>query len=190
MKKIRTAIIFAVAAAFSLPSIAQDEEAQMKAWTEYMTPGKFHQMLAKDNGTWDADIKIWPAPGAPEMTSKGTMVYEMVLGGRYQQMKFRGDMMGMPFEGLGMVAYDNLKKKYINTWMDNMGTGIMYLEGDWDESGKVIKLSGKQGDPANGGEIDVRQTITYISDNEQLMESFTDIDGKEFKSMEIRFKRK
>ena len=189
MKMKLTALFFAVAAAFSLPVMAQDQDAQ-KAWMDYMTPGKFHEMMARDNGTWDAAISIWPAPGAQAMTSTGTIVYEMILGGRYQQMTFKGDMMGMPFEGIGTAAYDNVKKKFINTWMDNMGTGIMYLEGPWDEATKTIKLSGKQVEPVSGQEITVRQTLQYINDNEQLMQSFTDYEGKEFKTMEIRFKRK
>ncbi|MBK9333372.1 MAG: DUF1579 family protein [Ignavibacteria bacterium] len=29
------------------------------------------------------------------------------MGGRYQQGKHTGDMMGMPFEGMSLLGYDN-----------------------------------------------------------------------------------
>jgi hypothetical protein len=33
--------------------------------------------------------------------------------------------MGMPFEGLGYTGYDNVRRKYVGTWMDSFGTGLM-----------------------------------------------------------------
>ena len=36
----------------------------------------------------------------------------------------------MTFKGTGIEGYDNGKKKFVGTWMDNMGTGIMMSEGD------------------------------------------------------------
>jgi len=39
--------------------------------------------------------------------------------------------MGMPFEGMGLDGYDNASKEYISIWIDNMGTGIMYMKGKW-----------------------------------------------------------
>jgi hypothetical protein len=51
-------------------------------------------MLAKSNGTWKAETTMWMAPDAPPMVSNGTATTKMILGGRYQQMTFKGDMMG------------------------------------------------------------------------------------------------
>jgi hypothetical protein len=33
--------------------------------------------------------------------------------------------MGMPFQGRGYTGYDNVKKKYVGTWMDSFSTGVM-----------------------------------------------------------------
>ena len=38
-------------------------------------------------------------------------------------------MMGQPFSGVGIDGYDNLRKKYVTTWIDTMGTGIFSMEG-------------------------------------------------------------
>ena len=46
------------------PSL-KDSAAMMKAWMDYATPGPMHELLAKDNGTWDADITMWMTPDGP-----------------------------------------------------------------------------------------------------------------------------
>jgi len=168
-----------------------DSATMMKNWQAYMTPGDMHAMLAKSNGTWNTEITMWQAPGAPPSTSTGTSVNKMVLGGRYQESTNTGDMMGMPFEGHGMTGYDNAKKVFVNTWMDNMGTGIMYMEGPWDEASKSINLKGKGMDPMTMKESDYRETFKIVDDNTQMMEMYgPGPDGKEYKMMELKFTRK
>jgi hypothetical protein len=36
----------------------------------------------------------------------------------------------MPFEGISTLGYDNAKKTFFSTWIDNMGTGMMVMEGN------------------------------------------------------------
>ena len=107
--------------------VAVDSATMMKAWMEYSTPGDPHKKLAAANGTWDAEVTSWMAMGAPPTVSKGSAVNRMVMDGRYQVSDFSGDMMGMPFNGLSTTAYDNYKKVFVSTWIDNMGTGIMMM---------------------------------------------------------------
>jgi hypothetical protein len=98
--------------------------------------------------------------------------------------------MGQPFEGVGTVGYDNAKKVFVSTWTDNMGTGIMYMEGPWDEATKTITMKGKQTDPTTGKDMDVRQTVKIIDDKTQQVEMFSTQNGTEFKTMEIALKKK
>lgn len=168
-----------------------DSATMMKNWMAYMTPGDVHKMMASWNGTWNGDITMWQTPGAPAQKSKGTTVNKMMMGGRYQVSNHTGNMMGMPFEGMGTLAYDNDKKIFINTWVDNMGTGIMKMEGPWDEASKTITLKGTGVDPGTGKDMTVKETFKVVDDKTQLMEMFgPGPDGKEFKMMEIKFTRK
>ena len=169
--------------------MAQDDAAT-KAWMAYMTPGEIHQMLAKDDGEWNEEITTWMAPGAPPTKSNGVVVNKMVMGGRYQESKHTANFMGQPFEGYGLMGYDNAKKTFQSSWIDNMGTGIMHMEGKWDPQMKTIHFTGTSVDPSTGNELQVRETFKWIDDNTQLMEMFMQQDGKEFKSMEIKFTRK
>ena len=169
-----------------------DSATMMKNWTEYMTPSPVHKMMESWNGRWEADISMWQTPGSPVEKSKSVTVNKMLLGNRYQQSTHTGNMMGMPFEGISTMAYDNAKKIFISTWIDNMGTGLMTLQGPWNESSKTISLTGNMVNPSagNGKEERVRETFTVIDDHTQLMEMFgVGPDGKEFKNMEIKFTR-
>src|SRR5215208_3223606 len=82
------------------PAMSAEEKAAMEAWQKFATPSEAHQKLSGMVGTWDAEVTSWMSPGAPPMKSKGTSVSRLVMGGRWIEQKFTGDMMGQPFEGL------------------------------------------------------------------------------------------
>jgi hypothetical protein len=129
-------------------------------------------------------------PGAPATKAEAKCNNRMILGDRYQESVSTGMMMGMPFEGHSLVAYDNVKKVFQSTWIDNMGTGIVYMEGPYDEKTKTLNMRGKMVDPMSGKIEVARQVLKFIDDNTQLMEMYVTKDGKEFKNMEIKFTRR
>lgn len=189
MKKI-TLFISAVLCITAFTQLQAQDETAMKAWQNYMTPGDVHKMLAESNGTWNEDITMWMAPEAPPQKSTATAENKMIMGGRYQQSTHTGSFNGMPFEGMGLLGYDNAKKIFNSSWIDNMGTGIMQMVGTWDTATKTAHLTGVSVDPMTGKDINVRQTFTLIDNNNQLMNMFMTQDGKEFKTMEIKLTRK
>lgn len=168
-----------------------DSAAMMKAWETYMTPGNEHQMLSKSAGNWDVDITFYNADGSIMSSSPGIKAEtKMILGGRYQHSTYKGNMDGMPFEGMNTLAYDNARKVYISTWIDNMGTGLMYAEGNFVESKKQMTFKGTTTEPASGKQIPFREVFTMIDDNNQLMEMYDTKEGKETKTMSIKLTRK
>ena len=90
--------------------VSAQTEAEKNAWMTYMMPGDMHKMLEAQNGEWDAEVSMWMQPGAPPTKSTAMAKNEMVMGGRYQMSKTIGTMMGMPFEGMSLLGYDNMKK--------------------------------------------------------------------------------
>ena len=168
-----------------------DSATMMKNWQDYMTPGDVHKMMAKWDGTWNGEVTMWMYPGAPEQKSTSTTVNKMIMNGLYQQNVHTGTMMGMPFNGIGTLAYDIHKKEFMSTWIDNMGSGIMMLKGTWDDATKTITFKGKTTDPGTKSDMDVKETFTVIDDNTQEMKMFMPMpDGKEFQTMNIKFTRK
>ena len=172
---------------------AQQENAQaeeMKAWTEYMTPGPMHEMMAKLTGDWKTVHKFWMDPAGEPMSSDGTAKTEMILGGRYQMSKFSGSVMGMPMEGVWMMGFDNASQEFTATWIDNMGTGTAIAKGKYDESSKTISMDGTMMDPISKTDMKFKQYLKLVDDNNYTLEMKLDVNGQEFKSMEIEFTRK
>lgn len=165
-----------------------DSAAMMKAWMDYMTPGETHKMLASQSGNWTSEVKMWMDPAAPPTVSKSKDVYRMILGGRYQECKHTGSFNGQPFEGISTLAYDNARKKFISSWIDNMGTGLMVMEGDYDPATKTLSLKGDMVDPTTGKNCKVREVVTFVDDKTMTMEMYNNPSGmdKEFKAMEIK----
>ena len=166
--------------------VEMDSAAMTAAWKEYTTPGEVHQQFAKDNGKWNVAMTMWMDPdGAP---TKYTMTAEskMILGGRYQEMRHTGDFNGEKFEGISTMGYDNAAMKFVSSWVDNMGTGIMYMSGDFTADKKTVELKGEVTDPISKKAKSVRETYTIVDDNTRKIEMF-DVtpEGKEYKSMEI-----
>lgn len=184
-----TLLLFFFASVYQ--STAQEmDPAMMEAWQAYMTPGEKHQLLAKADGKWNEDVTFWLAPKAEAISSKSTAENRMIMGGRYQESLHYGDMMGMPFEGRSVTGYDNAAKKFVSSWIDNMGTSIMYMEGKWDEASKTIMFTGEMADPITGKNKKIRQNYTYVDDNTHMLEMFDTLpNGEEYKSMLIKLTR-
>ncbi len=170
--------------------LSQDMDAQEKAWMEYMTPGKYHDMMANAVGEWKTVTKWWMDPSAEPMVSEGTAVNEMIMGGRYLKSTHSGTMMGQSFEGIMIEGYDNTKKEFVSTWIDNMGTGIMFSTGKYDEPSHSITFEGSMVDPMTGSDVKYKQTVKIIDQNKHIMEMFDVSKGTEIKMMEIEFTRK
>lgn len=188
MKKLTFAIV-AIAATLPFASFSQSND-EMKAMMAAATPGESHQMLAKSAGTWTGTVTMWMQPGAPPTVSQAQATNEMIMGGRYLKSTNSGNVMGMPFEGVGITGYDNVKKQFVNSWIDNMGTGIMTLTGTWDAASKSIVYTGSEPDPATGKDTPVKEVWRFVDDDNQVMEMYSVMDGKEVKSMEIKYTRK
>ncbi len=164
---------------------------QMEAMTKAMSPGEMHKGLAKMAGDWTFTNTMWMAPGQPPAESTGTMHAETILGGRYVQSVWKGNMMGQEFEGRGTDGYDNVAKQFVSTWVDNMGTGIMVSTGTCENGGKKCTTVGTFSDPMSGGQSTMKSVITWIDDNSFKNEMYgPDPSGKEYKMMEIVAKRK
>lgn len=167
-----------------------EEKAMMDAMIKAATPGPNHQMLASVAGNWTFKNRMWMNPTAPPTESTGTVTYTTLFDGRYVQGQYRGDMMGMPFEGLGLMGYDNTTQRFEATWIDNMGTMIMFMTGQYDPATKSITYTGQMNDPVKPGtKVSVREVVRLVSPDSHVMEWYETRNGKEAKTMEIVYNR-
>lgn len=167
-----------------------DQQAMMEEFKRLAVPGEPHKQFASLEGSWTTQTKEWMEPGKPPMESTGTAENKMLLDGRFLQQELTGNMMGERYNGIAITAYDNLRKKYVSTWMDSMATGIFVMEGTASADGKTITLKGSHALPG-GGSMTHRAVWTIVDSNNQTFDMYgTYPGGKETKMMEMTYTRK
>ncbi len=162
-------------------------------------PGENHKLLAQGVGTWDYKLKFWWSdPGAPPMESSGVAVRKADMDGRYfildttgtmQMPGPDGKMQTLEFKGRSTDGYDNVKKKFVSSWIDNMGTSILLAEGTYDPASKTFTYDWEE-ELTPGVKTHARETIKLIDKDHDLLEWFEKHDGVETKTMEISYTRK
>ena len=167
-----------------------DMQAMVEAYAKLATPGEPHKQLASLAGSWTTKTKEWMEPGKPPTESAGSAEMKTLLDGRFLQQEFTGDMMGHPYSGIGTTGYDNLRKRYVSTWIDSMGTGVFVMEGTASPDGKTITLKGQHAE-LGGGQMSHRAVWKIVDANSQTFDMYgTHKGGKEMKMMEITYTRK
>jgi hypothetical protein len=179
---------------------AEDMQKMMTQMMELSKPGENHKLLTDLAGAWTYTIKMWmnPDPNAKPEEYKGTAVRKSMMDGRYSVIDVTGKMempgpdgkkKEMTFKGMGIDAYDNVKKKFVSSWIDNMGTGIMMSEGTYDPATKTFTYNA-EGEFIPGMKQKIREVIKIVDKNHHSFEWYEDRGGQEAKTMEIHYTRK
>lgn len=165
--------------------------AMMEKWKVASSPNENHKKLDALVGSWEVETRFWMnGPDQPPSVSKGTAEYHWILGGRFLEETVKSEMMGMPFEGYGLNGYDNLRKKYTFSWVDNTSTGLFTGDGTADPTGKVITSFGKMDDPMTG-EMDkeVKYVLRIVSKDKLVFEMY-DLQTSDKMNGELVYTRK
>ena len=169
---------------------SMDPQAMMEVYTKLAAPGEQHKQLASLAGSWTTKTKEWMEPNKPPVESTGSAEMKILLDGRFLQQELTGQMMGQPFSGIEITAYDNLLKRYVTSWMSTMGTGIFMMEGTASTDGKTITLKGQHAEPG-GGYMKHRAIWKIVDSNTQTFDMYGAHPGeKEWKMMETTYTRK
>lgn len=167
-----------------------DPQVMMDLYTKLAAPGEPHKLFASLVGSWTTQTKEWMELGKPPVESTGVAEMKMLLDGRFLQQKFSGNMMGQPYSGIGISAYDNIRERYVSTWMNTMSTGIFMMEGTASADGRTITLKGQHAEPS-GGYMTHRAIWKIIDNNTQTFDMYgAHHGGEEMKMMEITYTRK
>jgi hypothetical protein len=164
---------------------------KMKAWKEASSVGAAHDVFKPMAGKWKYVSKFWQSPEAKPEESTGTSTLKLVLGGRFLMHETKGKAMGQPFEGIGFTGYNNVSKVYETTWLDNMTTATMHGTGSFDAASKTLTDTGEFACPMRNNKVlKYRAEWKTIDANNMSYSMYMpDESGKEFKSMEMLFKR-
>jgi hypothetical protein len=186
-------------AAASAAGSQPNPQEMMKQMIELSKLNENHKFLASMDGNWNYTIKFWmnPDPNAPPQESKGTATRKSIMGGRYFVMDVNGKMQmpgedgklrDMQFKGMGIEGYDNVKKKFVASWIDNMGTGVQSSEGTYDPATKTLTYTSEI-EMMPGMKTPVREVLKAADNNHMTLEWYENRGGQEKKTMEINYTR-
>ena len=189
----------AVTSPAAVSSGQPDQQEMMKQIMELSKLNENHKLLSDLNGNWNYTIKFWmnPDPNAKPEESKGTAVRKSIMNGRYSTLDVTGKMempgpdgkkKEMTFVGHGIDGYDNVKKKFVGSWIDNMGTGIMFSEGTYDPATKTFTYTSEL-EPVPGMKQQIREVIKVTDNNHHTLEWYENRGGQQVKTMEINYTR-
>ena len=165
-----------------------------ESWGDDIThPGPEHDRLDALVGEWDTVVKIWSGPQSQPHVSKGRVVRNWILGGRFveewiEEFDDSGDLV---FQGVGLLGYDRFTGQYEYTHAFDGSTDTYQKVGRYDPARNVLSLSGKFTLFDSGIVILSRLEIAIHGPDEHIMTEYTrGEDGREIKEMEIRYTRR
>jgi hypothetical protein len=181
------------------PTGQPNPDEMMKQVMEQSKLNENHKLLTSLDGNWTYTIKFWmnPDPNAKPQESKGTATRKSIMGGRYvvidvsgkmQMPVEEGKMKDFTFKGMGLEGYDNVKKKFVASWIDNMGTGIEFSEGTYDPGTKSFTYTSEI-EPVPGMKQQTREVIKIADKDHISLEWYENQGGQEKKTMEVNYTR-
>lgn len=141
-------------------------------------------VLDKDVGAWDAELEIWPGPGAPGQRQRGRADNRRVGG--WLIVDFRADS---GFEGHGVYGWDAEAGRYTGVWVDGLGGGMARATGTWDAATRTMTYTAEAS--VGGQRRRYReQTTTIDADTLAYRHLVPMPDGSEHTLMTITYRRR
>lgn len=171
----------------------QDDAAKaemMAKWKELGTPGEGHKVLEGLVGKWNVTMKMYEEPDGPATQTSAVTEFEWFFDGRFLEENTAGSFNDAPFVGRGYLGFDNLSKKYVMTWMDNMSTMLMVSEGTYDKASQELRFTGKCPDMKAGRYVPSRTVIKRVDDDHWTATVHKNgPDAREFVAAEMHYTR-
>ncbi|WP_461074108.1 DUF1579 family protein [Spirosoma horti] len=167
------------------PSKEQETMAQL---LDYSRPGPSHAILANMVGTWAFQDKNLPFV-------KGTLVRTAIFDGRFFQVEITGGQLPVPiadgktklanYQGLEIEGYDNVKKRYVTTAINNhIGSDAAQQIGQYDAQTKVFTYEWER-EVLPGVKQNNRKVVHLIDPNQYREEYYEGQNGSSKKTREL-----
>lgn len=185
--KLRTAV--AATAALALTSVLGAAALRSTAPQMGDLATEHHALLKRFVGEWTFELEM-PDMGMGKMVLTGEETQVMV-GDLWVRSVVKSEVMGMPFEGSGVMGYDPGKKQFVGYWFDSFNATCDVTHGEWheDEAQLVMKSVEK---PDMMGKAGVQTAVISFPDDDTMtiVNTWTYGDGSEKPGMAFTYERK
>lgn len=155
----------------------------------YGKTNQHHQVLKDFSGKWIYKASFWSTPNAKPKYFEGINEMEMIYDARFLKYQSKSKSGA---EGVGYIGYNNLKQKYETFWIDNMATGMMKGEGQFNIKTRTLVGTGEYSDPSQKSKIQKFNDEWKIVNKDQLIytQYIKNDQYSSFKQIEIHYQRK
>lgn len=159
-------------------------------------PGPEHKLLGSFVGHWKSTVHILQPDEAaanpiPAQDSQGTADGKLNLGGRFVELTHTGVLNGQPYEGMVLLGYDDVIKKYTAIWIDTTSPAFLSYIGTYDAAKKQYSLISHFSDQVSRRFTISHMTMTFVDADTMVFDEFIShaVDSAEVHTRTITFKR-
>ncbi|MBN1820806.1 MAG: DUF1579 family protein [Prolixibacteraceae bacterium] len=138
------------------PAQSNDYNELIKKWRRIQQPGEFHQLFKQMEGEWK--VKLIFHGGGQKWESECIAKNEILHGGRFLMEQIEGEiyapdesgkMRPEPYSATRIIGYDNYKKAFCGTFVENQNSYILNYTGRYPLRGKTNRIDfyGLQDEP-------------------------------------------
>ena len=178
----------AVLGAFLLGQVFAQEDKVMQ-WTppDWMKKTTVHDGLEKTVGEFIVKTEMFIEPGKPPMVAAAAATRKSIKNGFFVREDFKGNFMGMAFEGTLIQGYDPFRKKHVSVWFDN-GSPIMGIRHGEEKDGKLT-MEGSDPD-AYLNKIVPMKSVVETKDGQTVISFYRVLEGKDVIHMRLTYTAK
>ena len=161
-------------------------------WQTYAEPSDAHKILQERfHGEFTYKTEFFKeGQEEPLYSSPGKGHCENIFEGRFVRVHYicEDNGMGGTFHGEETLGYDNCKKYYTSSWINNMATAVCNATGSYDAEEDVLTTTSFYDYPHGKGEL--KNVIKFVKDGDKVtgsvMEAFSPgKDGLPFRHMRV-----
>lgn len=142
-------------------------------------------VFADDVGVWDAEMEIFPSPGAAPVRMTAVSTNRRICGGRWLVVDF---VAASGFEGHGVYGWDDAAGKYVGTWVDTTRTSIGRAEGTWDPATRTMTFVTRA--VQEGRTLLTREVTRTVDDGTRTYSNFVTLTEGEHEMIRTTYRRR
>ena len=137
-----------------------------------------HGELERLVGHWSGQVRVYTEPGNEDSAIEGRGISSatFVMGGKFLQTDFKGEMRDQAFQGVGIDGYDSAREKHFAFWADSQSDTMTMFSGDCSEDGKTLTLYADSVHPETGADLKLKGITTIRSHQRYTYEQFVQND--------------
>lgn len=152
--------------------------------------GDEHKWLATLAGKWKTVARHTIKPGSALIESTGTSEFKLLMDGRYLiENNLSSGSLGNT-QGMGVMGFNNITRKYERCWFDSHSTAMVKSEGDYSKDRDEIRWTDQWTDPVAGQITTTKSSLRRLDEKHMAFTRSVLLPNKEeFTTLVLQYQK-